>query len=343
MTEPLSWMAQETAQAPAAVQRMLAENNVACLELTQHLKTVPPLLIITCARGSSDHAATYAKYLIETRLGIPVVSAALSVSTLYRSPLVMRGALFLTISQSGQSPDLVASAVLAKQAGAFIVALVNVTDSPLADVADVILPLHGGAEYSIAATKSFICSLASILQIVTLWQGNSDLINALQALPAHLHNAQQLDWSIAAHPLADADNLFVVGRGLGLGIAQEAALKLKETACLHAEAFSAAEIQHGPMALVGRGFPVLMFSQQDETEKSVISLATTFSSRSEQIFLTGEKAGSATSLPTLTNLDPAHAPITQIQSFYGLAEKVSRLRGFNPDQPPYLKKTTQTQ
>ncbi len=342
MTESPSLMAQETAQAPAAVQRMLSENNTACRQLARRLKSALPLLIITCARGSSDHAATYAKYLIETRLGIPVASAAPSVSALYATPQNLRGALFLTISQSGQSPDLIASAQWAKRAGAFIVGLLNVTDSPLANVVDVVLPLHAGAEHSVAATKSFISSLASILQIVTLWQGNADMIDALQALPTHLQNAQQLDWSIAAHPLADTRSLFVVGRGLGFGIAQEAALKLKETACLHAEAFSAAEIQHGPMALVDRDFPVLMFSQADETEASVINLANTFSNRSEQVFLTSSTS-SATSLPTLTALDPAHAPMTQIQSFYGLAEKVSRLRGLNPDQPPHLKKAIQTE
>ena len=342
MTEPFSLMAKETAEAPAAVQRMLTANNSACQELVRYLKSVTPLLIMTCARGSSDHAATYAKYLIETRLGIPVASVAPSVSAVYRCPQTLRGALFLVISQSGKSPDLVAGATLAKQAGAFVVALVNVTDSPLADEADVVLPLHAGPERSVAATKSFICSVASILQIITLWQGNADLVDALQVLPTHLQNAQQLDWSVAAAPLAEADNLFVVGRGLGFGIAQEAALKLKETACLHAEAFSAAEVQHGPMTLVERGFPVLMFSQPDQTEDSVISLANTFSGRGAQIFLTSEKTSSATPLPTLTGMDPAHAPITQIQSFYSLAEKVSRLRGLNPDQPRYLKKATET-
>ena len=345
MTEPFSLMARETAEAPAAVQRMLTANNSACQELVRHLKSTTPRVIMTCARGSSDHAATYAKYLVETRLGIPVASAAPSVSAVYHSSYShqsMRGTLFLVISQSGQSPDLMASAQRAKRAGAVVVALLNVPYSPLTEVADIVLPLHAGAERSVAATKSFICSVASVLQIVTMWQGNADLIDALQALPTHLQNAQQLDWSSAAGPLAAADNLFVVGRGLGLGIAQEAALKLKETAGIHAEAFSAAEIQHGPMALIGRGFPVLMFSQQDQTEDSVIRLAKTFRSRSAQIFLTCEKTSSVTALPILTGLDPAHAPITYIQSFYGLAEKVAHLRGLNPDQPSYLKKVTET-
>ncbi len=342
MTDSPSLMATETAEAPHAVERMLMENNAACLDLAQRLKPSPPHLIVTCARGTSDHAATYAKYLMETRLGIPVASAAPSVSSVYQSPQAMRGALFLAISQSGKSPDLVATAEGAKQAGALVVALVNVTDSPLADAADVVLPLHAGPELSVAATKSFITSLACILQIVTMWQGDDGAADNLQKLPDHLEAAQALDWSTATEPIAKARSLFVVGRGLGFGIAQEAALKLKETSCLHAEAFSAAEVQHGPMALVGPGFPVLMFSQEDKTEDSVINLATLFAARSEKIYLTSDKSKAATSLPALAGLDPAFTPITQIQTFYGLAEKISRLRGFNPDEPPHLKKVTET-
>jgi glucosamine--fructose-6-phosphate aminotransferase (isomerizing) len=342
MTNPHSLMAKETAEAPDAVARMLSENKSICEDLAQRLKPSPPHLIVTCARGTSDHAATYAKYLLETRIGIPVASAAPSVSSVYHSPQAMRGALFLAISQSGKSPDLVAAASLAKQAGALVVAIVNTTESPLADAADIVLPLHAGPELSVAATKSFITSLASILQIVTLWRGDKTTKCTLQDLPEHLTRALELDWSAAAQPIADTENLFVVGRGLGFGIAQEAALKLKETSCLHAEAFSAAEVQHGPMALVGPGFPVLMFSQEDKTENSVINLANTFSTRSEQIFLTSYKSSAATPLPALPNLDPAMAPIAHIQTFYGLAEKIARLRGLNPDEPPHLKKVTET-
>jgi glutamine---fructose-6-phosphate transaminase (isomerizing) len=167
------------------------------------------------------------------------------------------------------------------------------------------------------------------------------LVDALSIAPSQLRRAFELDWSAALEPLRDATNLFVIGRGYGLGIAQEAALKLKETCGLHAEAFSAAEVQHGPMALVGPGFPVLAFSQADDTRPSVTAVAREFAARGAGVLLAGGTVPGGRTLPVID----AHAviqPMLMIQSFYGLAATLAEARGFDPDVPPHLRKVTET-
>src|SRR6185312_6437536 len=255
----------EAREASAAVARQLAANADAVRELAAELRTQPPRFIVTCARGSSDHAAMFAKYVFETQVGQFTASASPSISSIYAAQPHLDGALYIAISQSGKSPDLIDHAQSAKRAGARVVALVNVADSPLAAVADRVIPLHAGPERSVAATKSYICSLSAILHIAAEWRGNVELRDALQAVPEALARGWQGDWSPLVDGLTDARNLFVIGRGFGFGIALEAALKFKETAGLHAEAFSAAEVRHGPMAIVGRDFPVLFFAQRDDT------------------------------------------------------------------------------
>ena len=258
-------MFQEAASAPSVVRGQLEANAPAALALADRLRRSPPRAVITYGRGSSDHAATYARYLIETRLGVLTASAPPSISSVYETATSMDGALCLVISQSGRSPDLLAAAHAAAEAGGLVVALVNDEESPLARLAEVALPLRAGAEKSVAATKSFIASLSAILQLAAHWSRDEDLVAGLDTLPALLESAWRLDWSSALEPLAKAQSLYVLGRGIGFGVAEEAALKLKETCGLHAEAFSSAELRHGPMALVGPNFPVLAFAQSDET------------------------------------------------------------------------------
>lgn len=305
------------------------------------LRARSPAVVITCARGSSDHAATFAKYAIETRLGVPVASAAPSVSSIYGSPLRAEGALCVAISQSGRSPDLLATVSGLKQAGACVLALVNAVDSPLAELADEAFGLAAGEERSVAATKSFIASLAAIARVVAEWSDDDALRRELQQLPAMLAQAWSLDWSALIGELAGATDLYVLGRGVGLAVAQEAALKLKETSQLHAEAFSTAELRHGPMALVRSGFPALVFSQSDETAQMVEATATALARRGARIFLAGADAAGATSLPTIASA-PLLEPIVQIQSFYRAANALAIARRLDPDRPPHLAKVTET-
>jgi len=334
-------MYREVLESSGAIARQIHENGAVVRELAAALRRDPPRLIATGARGSSDNAATYAKYLFETRLGVTTSSAAPSVQSIYAAAQHLEGALFVAISQSGRSPDLVGQAQAAKRAGARVVAMVNVEDSPLAQAADFLIPLHAGPERSVAATKSFLCSLAAVLHLVAEWKQDDGLRAALDSVPAALEAGWALDWSALVDGLVDAQNLFVVGRGLGLAAAQEAALKLKETCALHAEAFSAAEVQHGPMALVERDFPVLFFAQDDDTQDSTLAVAQKFRARGARVWVAGGDAeGGALALPP--RLDPVCAPLVAVHRFYGAANELALRRGRDPDAPPHLNKVTET-
>jgi glucosamine--fructose-6-phosphate aminotransferase (isomerizing) len=174
----------EAGQASQVVATQLGANAARVEAIAQRLRANPPRAVVTCARGSSDHAATFAKYLIETRTGVLTSSAGLSVSSVYAAHQNMEGVLYLAISQSGKSPDLLASVRAAKEAGAFTIALVNDVTSPLAELVDEVLPLHAGPELSVAATKSYIAALSAIVQLVAAWTGDEALAKGLSALPA---------------------------------------------------------------------------------------------------------------------------------------------------------------
>ncbi|OKH89886.1 SIS domain-containing protein [Thalassospira sp. TSL5-1] len=341
--KPQTQMGRETAEAPSVIKAQLAANLGPINDLVHELRAQPPAFVMTCGRGSSDHATLYAKYLIESQLGIPVVSAAPSITSIYGKTLAVKGALFIAVSQSGKSPDLVQSAMAAKKAGARTVALVNVVDSPLAQTVDHVIPLMAGSETSVAATKSYIATLSAIAQIVARWGDDPALNAGLATLPDQLTQALDKDWLDAAEPLAKSQGLYVIGRGPAFAIAQEAALKFKETSSLHAEAFSAAEVKHGPMALVTREFPLLVFSQDDATRESVEGFLTEMRAKTDNLFAaeTGDAIAKG-HLPVVEDIHPLLAPIAMIQTFYTLAEHVALLRGCNPDAPPHLSKVTET-
>ncbi len=339
-------MFQEAQQTAEVVAAQFARNEATIAALAADLRRDPPPFVATCARGSSDHAATYAKYLFETQIGVVTASASPSVGSVYEARQRLEGALYLVISQSGKSPDLLRNAEAAAQAGARVVALVNVEDSPLARLAQTVIPLHAGPERSVAATKSYLASLAAILQLGAHWSGSVALLEALPRLPDALRAAWGADWSPLTDGLVDAHNLFVLGRGLGLAAAQEAALKFKETCGLHAEAYSSAEVKHGPMALVGPGFPVLCFAQPDETEAGTLALAGEFRARGAQVWVSSAQAdpsaGPGQALPLAAAPHPACAPLLTIQSFYRAINALALRRGHNPDVPPHLNKVTET-
>jgi glucosamine--fructose-6-phosphate aminotransferase (isomerizing) len=331
----------EAGQAAQAVRDQLFSNAEEMERLGERLRLMAPRAVVTCARGSSDHAATFAKYLIETRLGVLTSSAAPSVSSVYDTRPDLANSVCLAISQSGASPDLLAAVRKAREAGAVVVALVNTKDSPLAGLADHLVPLCAGAETSVAATKSFIASLAAIIHLVSCWAEDRELSEEIRKAPRHLERAWNLDWRAAVAHLQPASGLFVVGRGMGLGVAQEAALKLKETCGIHAEAVSAAELRHGPMALVRPGFPVLIFSQNDEARAGVEVLAAELVARKADVMIAGFRCQGALHLAA----EPAHPviePMLIAQTFYRMANALSLARGLDPDRPPNLRKVTET-
>jgi glutamine---fructose-6-phosphate transaminase (isomerizing) len=334
-------MSRETTEAPAVVARMLTRNTAVITTIGQRLRALNPPVILTCGRGSSDHAAAYFKYLTEIMLGVPVASVGPSIASVYEAPLKLNGAVLVTISQSGQSPDIVALQRAAKAAGALTIALVNVTDSPIAAEADCTVPLHAGEERSVAATKSFIASCAAAAAIVAAWSGDAALTAAVNRLPQTLAAALEQDWS-AAEALATERSLYVLGRGPALAMAEEAALKLKETASLHAEAFSPAEVMHGPLQLVERGFPVLCFAPDDAAAATTRVALDRLVSSGAKVFTSSALAMPGVHLPVAATGHGLTDPIAIIQSFYGLAERIAQLRGHDPDRPVRLRKVTET-
>ena len=334
-------MYREAGEAPSCVARQADEAAAAVAEIGTALRDLSPRLVATIARGSSDHAATYAKYLIETATGAPVASFAPSVSSVYEAHSTMRGAACIAISQSGMSPDLVSATQSASRGGALSIALVNDTASPLAKEAKLVAPLCAFPETAVAATKSYLASLALSARIVASWSQDAELEAAIDRLPEAMARAWALDWSEAENGMIGARSLFVIGRGSGLGIAQEAALKFKETCRIHAEAYSSAEVLHGPAAVVRDGFPILAFTQDDASRESVCETCTRLAEMGARVFLAGAQAQGCISLPSLPE-DARLQPILLAQAFYRLANACAARLGENPDAPPNLMKVTET-
>ena len=333
----LSHMAREALEAPQAVARFLDANAGALTELGARLRGAPPPLALTSARGSSDHAAGYFAYLAEILLGVPCCSIGASVVSVYGARLRAKGALALTISQSGKSPDIVALQQAARAAGALCVALVNTEDSPAARAADIVLPLCAGPERSVAATKSFIVSLAAAAAIVAAWREDAALMAAVRALPEVLARAALARWPEFTDMAVAADRLYVLGRGPALPVAAEIALKLKETCAIHAEAYSLAEVMHGPLELLGDGFPVLVLSPEDRSRASAIEAIARLRATGARV-LAVEPGG-------LASVRTGHAlldPIAMVQTAYLCIESAARQRGRDPDRPRHLQKITET-
>jgi glutamine---fructose-6-phosphate transaminase (isomerizing) len=333
----MSHMAREAAESPEAVARFLDHNSKTLVEIGARLRLKPPPVIITSARGSSDNAAGYFKYLTEILTGIPCCSIGASVVSVYGAKLQARNGFCLTISQSGKSPDIVALQDAARRAGALTVAVVNVEDSPAAHAADICLPLHAGPEVSVAATKSFIVSLVAGAAIVAHWLNDSDLMAAISGLPDHLAKAMVIDWPEVVAFAQNVESLYVVGRGPTLPVAVETALKLKETCAIHAEAYSIAEVMHGPLELLGDGYPVLAYSPDDKS-RSTSRDALTKMRRTGAHVLVAEEGG----LPFQRTGDSLLDPISIIQTAYRFIEATAIARGRDPDKPRLLKKVTET-
>jgi glucosamine--fructose-6-phosphate aminotransferase (isomerizing) len=334
-------MFSEASEAPEVVQRQLDRNASTVRRIGRKLRTMKPDFILTCARGSSDHAASYAKYLFETHTGLFTASAGPSVNSVYNTTMNFSDCVCLLISQSGASPDLLAVGAAARKGGAYVIALVNVADSPLAALADEVLELHAGPETSVAATKSFIASMAAVIQLLTAWREEPDLLEALHEAPGALQKAWDADWSAAVGPISKSRNLFVLGRGLGLGIAYEAALKFKEVCGLHAEGLSSAEVLHGPVTIARAEFPVLVLAQNDQTFPGIQDLVGQLARRDVTLITAGVRHEKAINLPT-HSAHPVIEPMLRILSFYRMANQLSLELGLDPDCPPYLQKVTST-
>ncbi len=338
-----TFMAAEIAGAGEAIARQLAANAEPVAALAAILRARDPSVVVTIARGSSDHAALYLKHLVELRLGLVCASLGPSVASLYRAPLRLKDALAVTISQSGRSPDIVAMQRAAGEAGAFTLALVNDARSPAATDAEALLALHAGEERSVAATKTMIATLVASASLIAHWSGDAALSAALDDLPDLLDGDSSAPPEAMADALAAARSLYVLGRGATLAIAAEAALKLKETSAIHAEAFSSAEVLHGPAGVITPGFPVIAFVPADAARAGVMETIERLASFGAAPLVVDVVAHPL--WPTLIAPAAGHellTPILALHAFYRLAEATARRRGRDPDAPPHLMKVTRT-
>jgi glucosamine--fructose-6-phosphate aminotransferase (isomerizing) len=339
-------MLQEAREAPTVTERLLRANTRAVKQVAEACAARQPTHVVTVARGSSDHAATFLKYAFETQLGLPVSSAAPSITSIYHRPLKLAGALVLAVSQSGLSPDVVETVEAARMGGALTVAIVNRESSPLAEAAEFVLPLHAGYEGAVAATKTYLASLVAGLQLADELAPDPLLQAALARLPAVLDRA--LDLEEAARARAEryrfAQSMIVLGRGPHYGVAQESAHKLKETTGIHSEAYSAAEFMHGPLRIIAPGYPVIAFQSRDEAAALTLEAYQALEERGADMLLIGADADLNPAVRMVTP-ETGHRltdPVVSALAFYLLTAHVALARGLDPDNPPFLRKVTLT-
>ena len=344
MNDPL--MLQETRQAPNVIERLARDNAPLVQDIARAVRERQPVHVVTVARGSSDHACTALKYALEVTTGLSVGSAAPSVHTLYGRSLRLERALVLAVSQSGASPDVVENVQAARAAGALTVALVNVEDSDLARAAEFVLPLRAGEERAVAATKSYLASLAAGLQLTAALGHDQRLATAVERLPEALNATLALE-DVArdrAERYRYVETMAVLARGAHFGVALEGALKLKETSGIMAEAYSAAEFSHGPVRMVEPGFPILALQARDETAQSSLEAYWQLSEKEAELILVGAEADVPAPL-RLTTPASGHGftdTVISATAVYFFAGHLALARGLDPDAPPSLRKVTRT-
>ena len=338
MADAQTAMAHETAEIPTVAERLLARSDL-FKTLAERIERAKPRMVVFCGRGSSGHVGVYLRYLFETRLGLIASASAPSVVTAYRRPPDLRDALFVVVSQSGRSPDLIDATKAARSYGALTLAIVNDENSPAAAAAELVLPIGAGTERAVAATKTVALSMIAGAQLVTALASDDALSEALRALPSRLSAALACDWSPWSHAAAAAPAAFVVGRGYALGCVREIALKLAETLRVPALGYSAAELRHGPRASVSPATPVLVLRQNDEAAATVDELVGDLNDAGETVFTAGGPAGT---LHFIGDGHPVCDPVVMLVPAYLAIEQAARRRGFDPDNPPHLSKVTRT-
>jgi glucosamine--fructose-6-phosphate aminotransferase (isomerizing) len=340
MAEPqtASAMARETAEIPAVAERLLARTDLFAA-IAERIEQAKPRIVVFCGRGSSGHAGVYLRYLFEARLGLLGSAAAPSVVTAYQRPPDMRDALFVVVSQSGRSPDIIKATEVARTSGALTLAIVNDENSSAAAASELVLPIGAGAEHSVAATKSVVLSMIAGAGLVAALARDDELKDCLHHLPVRLSGALACDWSAWADSVAGAAVSFVVGRGYGLGCVREIALKVAEILRVPALGYSAAELRHGPRASITPTTPVLVLRQNDEAATAIDDFVRDLGNTGGTAFSAGGAAGT---LPWIGDGHPVCDPVLMLIPAYRAIEAAARRRGFDPDHPPYLSKVTRT-
>ncbi len=338
-------MAGEIAEQPAVYRRILTDGRHGIAEVAAAVERRRPRFVLFLARGTSDHAALYAKYLVETRLGLPAGLMSPSTSTVYQSRQKLDGVLLIAISQSGSSPDLVLPAERARSAGAVTVAVTNAPGSPLAEVVEFHIDVMAGQELAVAATKSYTAELLTLYLLIESLAGR-DGVDA-DDLPsrAQIVLEREMELSRIATRYRFAEQILVTSRGYNFPSALETALKIVETTRIPAYGFSAADLMHGPNAMVDRGFPVIAIVPAGGTAGAMRPVLQELAGRAADVLLLGN--GDAPEMNGLRldigSLDPEHlAPLLTILPMQQFALHLARQRGFDPDRPEGLHKVTRT-
>jgi len=351
-------MRREIESIPAVVERFLREGPSEVAEAARAVKAAKPAFVALVARGTSDHAALYLRYLIESTLGIPTGLVAPSITTIYRASIDWGPGIVIAVSQSGRSPDLVAVIEAARAAGATTITIANDATSPLATGAAHVIDCRAGEERAVAATKSYVAQLAAGAALVAALEPGGRLAGALPAMPAVLAAALAAaervidDDAEIVEEFAWNERSIVISRGFDFATALETALKLKETGRLFAEGYSSADFSHGPVVLSATDVPVLAIRPTGSMGVAVdegIDAATAGGGRPwvvTGVHDSGRRAGPGSrrrvELPLPEDLPEALGPLATILPGQLLAEAVARRRGYDPDAPPGLHKVTLT-
>ncbi len=337
-TLPGALMATEVAEQPAVLAQILA-NRAELTAAAERIAAARPRFVLIAARGTSDHAGLYAKYLAEVQMQLPAGLVSPSALTIYGARPEMHDVLFVAVSQSGRSPDLVDSLTVARERGALTVAVTNAIDSPLADAAEIAVDVRAGTERAVAATKSYTAELLSLYLLFAQDRAAEAAARLPEAAARTLALTSDERLAAIAAPFQFAERLVLTARGYSYPTAREGALKLMETSYLSAMAFSGADLLHGPMAMIDRTVPVIAVTTGGRGGQAMAPVIERVSELGAHLLRVGDADG----LPVAGDGLPEELlPIIEILPLQRLAWRVAIDRGFDPDRPRGLSKVTQT-
>ncbi|BCW45653.1 SIS domain-containing protein [Arthrobacter sp. StoSoilB5] len=341
---PGAKMANEIREQPQVLAGLLDSGRQQFVAMADIIKRASPRFVLLAARGTSDHAALYAKYLIEISLGLPVGLASPSTLTAYGATPQLEGVLWLAVSQSGGSPDLVESTAAARRLGALTVAVTNSPGSPLARAAEHHLDILAGSETAVAATKSYTAQLLALWLLVDAWRGGTS-VNAA-GIPDWADSVLADDAVLdVAGSYRFADRIITTGRGYSYPTAREGALKLMETSYLPAQAFSGADLLHGPFAMIDSQHPVIAVVPEGIGGTAMRPVLERLADRGAHVCVVGDHSAALPGslvLPLPAGVPEELSPILQILPLQRLALQLSVERGNDPDAPRGLLKVTET-
>jgi glucosamine--fructose-6-phosphate aminotransferase (isomerizing) len=341
----MSLMLQEIEEQPAVLERTINAEQEKITRIGDHLRSKDIDVIILVARGSSDNAALYGRYLLEVTTGIPVSLCAPSIYTLYNAKMRLNRAVVIGVSQSGEGDDINQVLDSAKSSGAFTLGITNEASSSMAGLVDETLLIHAGRERSVAATKTYT---GQMMHFLMLANAIGDKRLDFHKIPAFVEKSLELKVKVeeAVQRYVFMDNCVVVGRGMNYGNSYELALKLMETCYVVAERFSSADFFHGPLAIVERRFPVILFAPAGVTKPSSLELINRLKElEADCLAITNDPkiaSMSPLSLDLSPDMDELLSPIPFIVPAQLFAAMLSEAKGLDPDAPRSLSKVTKT-